>query len=83
MINSLGVMGFGRWTGVLNFCSVQNWTSSDIWTFDPNSNVISRNLNTNIVANFLNFLKANYTPYPDKQNKSYNHQKVAGQRRFQ
>jgi hypothetical protein len=38
--------------------------------------------NTNIVDNFLNFMKAIYTPYSDKHNKSYIHRKVVDQQRL-
>jgi hypothetical protein len=40
-------------------------------------------LKTNIVANFPRLLMAIYTPYSDKHNKSYSHQKVSDQHRFQ
>jgi hypothetical protein len=39
--------------------------------------------NTNIVASFFSFLTDIYMRNFDKHNKSYGHQKVADQRRFQ
>jgi hypothetical protein len=42
--NSLGVMTFGSWTELLKLHCGQNWSSWEIRTFDPTSNVISGNI---------------------------------------
>jgi hypothetical protein len=83
MTNGLGVMTFQSWPGSLNFVldRIAHHEKYDCLT--PIRKQYQETFNSNIVGNVLSFLTAIYTPYSDKHNKRYSHQKVADQRRFQ